>query len=356
MRDLVGVDAQAQRALVPGDRAVQVGHREVHRPEPQRVRQRRRGRRLRGLDQAHGTSLGAARRLAAWAPCADAWTSCDGRRQEVHACAQRVPCRTPPAGSMLGAVLRHPLPERHHHGHHDHRHRQHGSWHRHPRAGRRQHRHAAGHRGGQGPGARRRALRRRAHRHRRRPDLRRRRRARRLVPGARRHPRPLRRPARRQDGHRHHQPGRPADLRAADRRGRLGRAGDRRTRRRARRSSRRSTPRSPARSSRARSPASRSTSSSPPTTRTPRPRSASSPRAPACASSTPGRSPIARQLEGAGYLHMAIQPGLGGTYASALKIVSWDRAGRCAPRSLSAPGRARASARGTPTAPRRTAA
>jgi predicted dinucleotide-binding enzyme len=31
---------------------------------------------------------------------------------------------------------------------------------------------------------------------------------------------------------------------------------------------------------------------------------------------------IARQLEGAGYLHMAVQPGLGGTYASALKIVS----------------------------------
>ena len=31
---------------------------------------------------------------------------------------------------------------------------------------------------------------------------------------------------------------------------------------------------------------------------------------------------IARQLEGAGYLHMAIQPGLGGTYASALKIVA----------------------------------
>jgi 8-hydroxy-5-deazaflavin:NADPH oxidoreductase len=31
---------------------------------------------------------------------------------------------------------------------------------------------------------------------------------------------------------------------------------------------------------------------------------------------------IARQLEGAGYLHMAIQPGLGGTYASALKVVS----------------------------------
>ena len=30
----------------------------------------------------------------------------------------------------------------------------------------------------------------------------------------------------------------------------------------------------------------------------------------------------ARQLEGAGYLHMAIQPGLGGTYASALKIVA----------------------------------
>jgi 8-hydroxy-5-deazaflavin:NADPH oxidoreductase len=30
----------------------------------------------------------------------------------------------------------------------------------------------------------------------------------------------------------------------------------------------------------------------------------------------------ARQLEGAGYLHMAIQPGLGGTYSSALKIVS----------------------------------
>ena len=31
---------------------------------------------------------------------------------------------------------------------------------------------------------------------------------------------------------------------------------------------------------------------------------------------------LARQLEGAGYLHMAIQPGLGGTYSSALKIVS----------------------------------
>jgi hypothetical protein len=30
----------------------------------------------------------------------------------------------------------------------------------------------------------------------------------------------------------------------------------------------------------------------------------------------------ARQLEGAGYLHLAIQPALGGTYASALKIVS----------------------------------
>jgi len=31
---------------------------------------------------------------------------------------------------------------------------------------------------------------------------------------------------------------------------------------------------------------------------------------------------IAHQLEGAGYLHMAVQPGLGGGYASALKIVS----------------------------------
>lgn len=31
---------------------------------------------------------------------------------------------------------------------------------------------------------------------------------------------------------------------------------------------------------------------------------------------------LARQLEGAGYLHMAIQLGLGDTYASALKIVS----------------------------------
>lgn len=30
----------------------------------------------------------------------------------------------------------------------------------------------------------------------------------------------------------------------------------------------------------------------------------------------------ARQLEGAGYLHMAVQPGLGGTFASALKVVS----------------------------------
>ncbi|MBI5103653.1 MAG: NAD(P)-binding domain-containing protein [Solirubrobacterales bacterium] len=30
----------------------------------------------------------------------------------------------------------------------------------------------------------------------------------------------------------------------------------------------------------------------------------------------------ARQLEGAGYLHMAVQPGLGGTYASALRVVS----------------------------------
>ncbi len=33
----------------------------------------------------------------------------------------------------------------------------------------------------------------------------------------------------------------------------------------------------------------------------------------------------ARQLEGAGYVHMAVQPGLGGTYASALKIVSDSR-------------------------------
>jgi 8-hydroxy-5-deazaflavin:NADPH oxidoreductase len=31
---------------------------------------------------------------------------------------------------------------------------------------------------------------------------------------------------------------------------------------------------------------------------------------------------LARQLEGAGYLHMAVQPGLGGTYASALRVVS----------------------------------
>jgi predicted dinucleotide-binding enzyme len=31
---------------------------------------------------------------------------------------------------------------------------------------------------------------------------------------------------------------------------------------------------------------------------------------------------LARQLEGAGYLRMAIQPGLGGTYASALKVIS----------------------------------
>jgi len=31
---------------------------------------------------------------------------------------------------------------------------------------------------------------------------------------------------------------------------------------------------------------------------------------------------VARQLEGAGYLHMAIQPGVGGTYASALKVIS----------------------------------
>ena len=30
----------------------------------------------------------------------------------------------------------------------------------------------------------------------------------------------------------------------------------------------------------------------------------------------------ARQLEGAGYLHMAIQPEIGGTYASALKVVA----------------------------------
>ena len=30
----------------------------------------------------------------------------------------------------------------------------------------------------------------------------------------------------------------------------------------------------------------------------------------------------ARQLEGAGYVHMAVQPALGGTYATALKIVS----------------------------------
>ena len=31
---------------------------------------------------------------------------------------------------------------------------------------------------------------------------------------------------------------------------------------------------------------------------------------------------LARQIEGAGYLHMAIQPGIGGTYSSALRIVS----------------------------------
>ena len=31
---------------------------------------------------------------------------------------------------------------------------------------------------------------------------------------------------------------------------------------------------------------------------------------------------IARQLEGAGYLHMAIQRGLGTSYGSALKVVS----------------------------------
>jgi len=30
----------------------------------------------------------------------------------------------------------------------------------------------------------------------------------------------------------------------------------------------------------------------------------------------------ARQLEGAGFLHMAVQPGLGGTYGSALRVVS----------------------------------
>jgi predicted dinucleotide-binding enzyme len=30
----------------------------------------------------------------------------------------------------------------------------------------------------------------------------------------------------------------------------------------------------------------------------------------------------ARQLEGAGYLHMAVQPGIGGDYASALKVVT----------------------------------
>ena len=30
----------------------------------------------------------------------------------------------------------------------------------------------------------------------------------------------------------------------------------------------------------------------------------------------------ARQLEGAGYLHMAVQPGLGGTYTSALKVLA----------------------------------
>ena len=35
---LVAVDAQAERALVPGDRAVEVGDREVHGAEPQRLR------------------------------------------------------------------------------------------------------------------------------------------------------------------------------------------------------------------------------------------------------------------------------------------------------------------------------
>ena len=50
--------------------------------------------------------------------------------------------------------------------------------------------------------------------------------------------------------------------------------------------------------------------------------SESSPRAAACASSTPAPSPTPAQLEGAGYVHMAIQPGLGGTYASAVKVIS----------------------------------
>ena len=147
-----------------------------------------------------------------------------------------------------------------------------------------------GRQAGQGRVARLRALRHRAHGHRRRPVDRRRRRARDPLRGARRRARHLRRPARRQGRRRHHQPRRLLDLHAAHPRGRLGRPGDRAARRPARRSSRRSTRPSPGRSSRARSRASRSTSCSPPTTRTPRASSARSSRTAACGRSTPGRS------------------------------------------------------------------
>ena len=76
-------------------------------------------------------------------------------------------------------------------------------------------------------GARGRAVRGRPGRHRGRHDQQRGSGARGLVPSARRRPRPLWRPIRRQDCHRYHEPGRPGDVRAAHDRSRFGRSGDR---------------------------------------------------------------------------------------------------------------------------------
>ena len=66
----------------------------------------------------------------------------------------------------------------------------------------------------------------------------------------------------------------------------------------------------------------RSTCSSPPTTRTPRPRSASWPRAPACACSTPGRSRSRVSWRAPVTSTWPSSRALAARYASALKIVS----------------------------------
>ena len=91
---------------------------------------------------------------------------------------------------------------------------------------------------------------------------------------------------------------------------------------RARRSSRRSTPRSRARWSRARSPGRRWTCSSPATTTRPSGVVAQLATDGGLRAIDVGPLALAHQLEGAGYLNMAVQPALGTNYGSALKVVA----------------------------------